>query len=145
MRSLTLRGNEAKSFGKFLSGRSPLLRSVYGVAAALTLLTLALPASNLLGKEKKVDSRSVCGRVQDQAENPIDGATVTLKDLQAGKTFAAYTQGGGLYHFSDLKPNHDYEVQASHQGIASEVRQISSLDPRNKFVINLTIPPPPGS
>jgi hypothetical protein len=78
----------------------------------------------------------------DKAETAISGAEVTLKDLQTGKTVAIYADANGQYRFSDLDPHHDYEIQARFKGVASETRQISSIDTRRKLVINLTIPPP---
>jgi hypothetical protein len=78
----------------------------------------------------------------DKAENGIGGAEVTLKDLQTGKTMAIYAEANGQYRFSDLDPHHDYEIQARFKGVASETRQVSSIDTRMKRVVNLTIPPP---
>jgi hypothetical protein len=101
-----------------------------------------LHAPGLAAKEKPPSTLKVSGVVTDKAENGISGAVVTLKDLQTGKTIAIYTGVNGQYQFSDLDPHHDYQIQASFHGLASETRQISSLDTRRKLVINLTIPPP---
>jgi len=95
----------------------------------------------LLAKENK-PTRVVTGVVSDEAENPIVGAAVVLTDLQTGKKHATYTREGGAYQFSDLQPTRDYEVQATHQGLASRVRKVSQFDPRNRIVLNLRIPPP---
>jgi hypothetical protein len=80
--------------------------------------------------------------VMDKTEKGIGGAEVRLKDLQTGRTLAIYAEANGHYQFSDLDPHHDYEIQASFKGVASETRQVSSIDTRWKLVINLTIPPP---
>src|SRR5581483_5414652 len=64
------------------------------------------------------------------------------KDLQTGKSYSTYSQTDGTYHYSDLQPNHDYEIQAVYKGVASEVRQVSSFDTRMRLTVNLTIPPP---
>lgn len=113
-----------------------------GVAALVFALALAFLVSSVFGKQKKVTSKTVSGVVLDQAENGIDGATVTLKDLYTGKTIAVYTRDGGHYQFSDLKFNHDYEIHADSKGVKSETRQVSSVDPRARIVLNLKIPPP---
>lgn len=110
------------------------------VAAVFALLAIFGPS--LEAKKKEPLTKTVSGRVQDQAENGIDGAMVTIKDLQTGKAYSTYSQADGEYHYSDLKPNHDYEIQAAHKGISSEVRQVSSFDTRMRVTINLTIPPP---
>lgn len=102
---------------------------------------MLLVAGGLAAKEKKV-SRTVTGQVLDIDENGIARATVTLTDLQTGKKLAIYSSDDGHYEFSDLNTGHDYEVQASHQGVSSDARRVSSFDNRNRFVINLRIPPP---
>jgi hypothetical protein len=102
-----------------------------------------LHASGLAAKKQKgPTTKTVSGMVMDKTENGIGGAEVTLKDLQTGKTIAIYAEANGQYQFSDLDPHHDYEIQASFKGVASETRQISTVDTRWKLVINLTIPPP---
>jgi hypothetical protein len=114
------------------------VRILSGVLAATGLLY----APGLAAKEKAPTTKTVSGMVMDKAEKAIGSAKVTLKDLQTGKTMAIYAKADGQYRFSGLDPRHDYEIQASFKGAASETRHISSLDPRRKLVINLTIPPP---
>jgi hypothetical protein len=116
-------------------------RGVQGLIAFVTILLLAFPALCLGAKEKK-SSRIVTGVVSDGAENPIAGAAVVLTDLATGKKSATYATQEGTYQFTDLQPTHDYEVQATHQGVSSQVRRASSIDPRNRIVLNLRIPPP---
>lgn len=95
----------------------------------------------MVAKDKKI-SRTVTGAVLDESENGIVGASVVLTDLQTGKKNATYTKEDGRYQFNDLQPSHDYEVQANHKGLSSEVRKVSSFDDRNTIVLNLRIPPP---
>ena len=113
------------------------VRVLYGVLA----VTWLLHAPGLAAKQKAPTTKTVSGAVTDKAENGISGATVTLKDLQTGKTVAIYADANGHYSFSDLDPHYDYEIQASFKGVSSETRQVSSFDTRRKLVINLTIPP----
>jgi hypothetical protein len=101
-----------------------------------------LHAPGLAAKQKAPTTKTVSGAVTDKAENGINGATVTLKNLQTGRTVAIYTRANGQYQFSDLDPHQDYEIQASFKGVSSETRQVNSVDTRRKLVINLTIPPP---
>jgi hypothetical protein len=115
------------------------VRALCGVLAVAWLLHASGLAAN---KEKAPTTKTVSGAVTDKAENGISGATVTLKDLTAGKTVVIYTEANGQYQFSDLDPHHDYEIQASFKGVSSEAKQVSSIDTRWKLVINLTIPPP---
>ena len=111
-----------------------------GVAALAAVFCLSFIAPNLQAKEKKKVSRTVAGTVLDEAENGISGASVELTDLQTSKKLAIYSDEDGSYHFSGLTPTHDYQLRASFHGASSEVRQVSSVDTRNKIVINLTIP-----
>jgi hypothetical protein len=116
----------------------------YGVRILSGVLAVAwlLCAPGLAAKEKAPTTKTVSGVVMDKAEKAIGSAEVRLKDLQTGKTMAIYAGADGQYRFSDLDPRHDYEIQASFKGMASETRQVSSIDTRRKLVINLTIPPP---
>jgi hypothetical protein len=110
---------------------------------AVLAVAWLLHASGLAAKKQKAPTtKTVTGQVQDQAEKPIGGAEVTLKDLQTGKVVAIYAEANGQYQFTDLDPHHDYEIRASFKGLTSETRRVTSFDTRWKVVINLTIPPP---
>ncbi len=111
------------------------------LAALAAVQLLVFFTGGLAAKQKKVP-RSVSGFVLDKDENGIAGATVELTDLQTGKKLAIFSEEGGRYKFSDLEPLHDYELQATHKGLSSEVRRVSSFDSRNTIVINLKIEPP---
>ena len=123
-------------------GRSQQARKICATLAGLAVCALALALPPLSAKEKKPTTKTVTGQVLDHADNGIDGASVSLKDLQTGVTTAVYTRDGGHYQFYDLKTDHDYELQATSKAGKSETRQVSSVDTRMKVVINLTIPPP---
>jgi hypothetical protein len=137
---MTRTGSTPGVFGPYRISLSLGVRRACGSAAAAVLL-VAFSMPCLLAKENK-PTRVVTGVVSDEAENPIVGAAVVLTDLQTGKKNATYTREGGAYQFSDLQPTRDYEVQATHQGLASRVRKVSQFDPRNRIVLNLRIPPP---
>ena len=107
----------------------------------LGLFSVLCPC-HLGAKEKPKPTKTVSGIVTDQGDNPVNGATVELSDVSAGKKYAKYTQAGGNYQFADLDPKHDYEVQASYKGKSSDVRRASSLDSRSKIVLNLTLGAP---
>ncbi|MGA2076455.1 MAG: carboxypeptidase-like regulatory domain-containing protein [Terriglobia bacterium] len=114
-----------------------------GVVCWLLAAACLVPASGLAAKKNKAPTtKTVTGQVQDPAEKTLGGAEVTLKDLQTGKTLAIYADENGQYQFTDLDPHHDFEIQAKFKGVASETRQVSTIDTRWKVVINLTIPPP---
>jgi len=108
------------------------------------LLWTAVRAPLLVaGKDKnKEPTRTLSGVILDEAENPIAGAAVTLKDLSNGKELSLITGEDGRYLFSALKLTRDYEVQATHKGVASRFRRVSIVDPRKRIVFDLQIPPP---
>lgn len=114
--------------------------------AALTPLFLGgillLGAVTALAKEKKPQTRTVRGMVADEANNPIQGASIELTDLQTSKVLDIYSQDDGQYQFTDLRFDHDYTVKATYKGSFSEVRQVSPLDIRTPLVLNLVIPKP---
>jgi hypothetical protein len=103
----------------------------------------AILAAQLSARAEKEErpTRMVSGVVSDPSENPISGAVVTLKDLKESKEMATYTGQSGTYQFSGLDMNRDYQVQASYKGVSSRVRRVSMIDPRNRIVLNLRIPP----
>jgi hypothetical protein len=103
---------------------------------------ILLAQLSALGAKETKPTRVVSGVVSDASENPISGAVVTLKDLQDGKKMAIFTGQTGAYQFSDLQITRDYEVQATYKGVSSRVRRVSMIDPRNRIVLNLRIPPP---
>jgi Carboxypeptidase regulatory-like domain len=110
--------------------------------AALAVCILAGPATTTWAKKKVKVSRRVTGMVLDANNNPIVGAAVELTDKQTGKKIATYTKDEGRYLFDGLDPYHDYEIQALTKTMSSEVRQVSSLDDRDKITIILRVPPP---
>jgi hypothetical protein len=112
------------------------------VVVSALILALALAAPGVLAKDLKKPTRVVTGTVLDKDENSIEGAAVVLTDLSTGKKNATYTQKDGQYVFSGLEPTRDYEVQANYNGESSQVRRVNTIDPRDRIVLHLRIPPP---
>lgn len=123
--------------------RQAFIKTFRGVGLALLMTACLAVTAVLTAKDKPLrPSRLVTGLVSDEADNPISGATVTLTDLETGKKLASYTGDDGRYLFSSLETTREYEVQATHKGIASRARKVTTIDPRNKITLNLQIPPP---
>ncbi|HUU12830.1 MAG TPA: carboxypeptidase-like regulatory domain-containing protein [Terriglobia bacterium] len=113
-------------------------------AAIFTLaLAFAVEAPIVPAKDLKKPSRVVTGTVLDKDDNPIESAAVTLTDVSTGKKNATYTQKDGRYQFSGLEPTRTYDVQANFHGESSQVRHVTPIDPRDRIVLHLKIPPPP--
>jgi Carboxypeptidase regulatory-like domain len=135
-----MRKKRKKRTGSFFRAAARGRLAIYGKLCGACALIWILPLS-LAAKEKKPLTKTVQGEVLDASNNPIVGASVELTDETAGTTLGIYSEAGGHYQFTELKPNHDYKVQAKYQGRTSEVRHASSLDDRGIVVLNLSIPP----
>ena len=94
-----------------------------------------------VGAQKKGDlqMRTVRGAVLDKDENPAPSAIVYLKNVksQAVKTYIADDKG--LYRFSGLDPNVDYEIHAEQKDLISPTRTISSFDSRSDIDMPLKL------
>lgn len=101
-----------------------------------------LLAGTAAASKKKPLTKTIQGEVLDRDNNPIIGASVELTDVTSGKTLGIYSESGGRYQFTDLKPSDDYQVRATYKGEQSDVRHDSALDDEGVKVLNLTIPPP---
>jgi hypothetical protein len=136
-------GSETPFCAGFRRAIVPGRKALHGATALLLGLSFlagmlgGLPAA---AKEKK-PQKELSGTVIDRDDNPIDGAAVTLTDLTTGKKIATYTDREGRYLFAELEVTRDYEVQATYQGVNSRSRKLSQVDPRNRIVFHLRIPP----
>ena len=92
-------------------------------------------------KEKKeaATERVVEGTVSDADGKFIDGAVVQLKDMRTLQVRSFYTQKNGGYHFSGLKLDNDYELQAKFNDMVSGWKRLSIFDTRKTPVINLKL------
>jgi hypothetical protein len=94
-----------------------------------------------VGAQKKGDLqlRTVRGAVLDKDENPAPSAIVYLKNVksQAVKTYIADDKG--LYRFSGLDPNVDYEIHAEQKDLISPTRTVSSFDSRSDIDMPLKL------
>ena len=96
-------------------------------------------------KEKpKKDSpyRIIQGIVRDQADNPIAGALVQLKDTKTSKIVNFATKDDGKFAFRDLSMEINYELLAKRGDVASPVRKVSIYDTRKDVTVNFTLQPP---
>ena len=103
------------------------------------------PAVVLENKEKpKKDSpyRIIQGIVKDQADNPLAGAIVQLKDTRTSKVVDFATKSDGKFAFRDLSMENNYELLAKRGDLASPVKKVSIYDTRKEVIINFTLQPP---
>ena len=123
-----------------------MLGIIIGVAAVIAMVGVGAGATTRIQQQiQSIGSNLIIvlpGSISTNGVRLGSGAVVTLTDLQDGKKTATYTGQSGSYQFSELQVTRDYEVQATFKGVSSRVRRISTIDPRNRIVLNLRIPPP---
>ena len=103
------------------------------------------PSVVVENKERpKKDSpyRTIQGFVRDQADNPLPGAIVQLKDTKTSKIVNFPTKEDGKFAFRDLSMDTNYELLAKHGDLATPVRKVSIYDTRKDMTINFKIEPP---
>ncbi len=91
-------------------------------------------------KKKKVErTRTVKGLVTTEAEDPIRGAVVQLKNTRTLQVKSFFTTPEGSYYFHGLDPNVDYEMQAKFDDASSRRRTVSSFDDRVELIYNFKL------
>jgi hypothetical protein len=113
------------------------------LAMLFTLTTAAAFAQETKAEKRQAASeRVVTGTVRDADGNAINGAVVMLKDVRSTQVRSFITQTNGAYHFTGLKLDNDYELEARHEGMTSGWRTLSVFDSRKEPVINLKLDKP---
>lgn len=110
----------------------------------LSVLTIVLALSVAVSaqddkksKKEQATLRSVQGVVSDAADKPVVGAVVQLKDVRTLQMRSYITKADGEYHFSSLKVDDDYEVEARNDHMTSGPKKISIFDNRKIVIQNL--------
>lgn len=85
--------------------------------------------------------RVINGTVKDQADNPIRGAIVQLKDMKTSKVIDFATKEDGKFVFRELSMDIDYQVTARN-GSAAEMKKVSPYDSRHEVVLTFRLEPP---
>jgi hypothetical protein len=88
-------------------------------------------------KKEEATLRSVQGTVFDGDDKPVVGAIVQLKDDRTLQMRSYITKANGEYHFSSLKIDDDYEVEARNKNFTSGPKKISIFDSRKIVIQNL--------
>jgi Carboxypeptidase regulatory-like domain len=90
-------------------------------------------------KRQAATERVVTGTVRDADGTAINGAVVQLKDVRSTQVRSFITQKDGGYHFSGLKIDNDYELEARYSGMTSGWKTLSVFDTRKEPVVNLKL------
>jgi hypothetical protein len=105
------------------------------------LVTVLLFGVSVVAQDSKKESqlRTVRGVVVDKGENPVEGGVVFLKNLRTNQVKSYIADNEGLFRFSGLDPNADYEIHAEKEGAKSQTRQVSSFDNKKEIVFTLKL------
>ncbi len=88
-------------------------------------------------KKEEATLRSVQGTVFDKDDKPVVGAVVQLKDVRTLQMRSYISKANGEYHFSSLKIDDDYELEARNKDLTSGPHKISIFDDRKLVIQNL--------
>jgi hypothetical protein len=112
--------------------------------AGLLLLFVISPAICARAKQaqdmqERSQLRTVHGSVLDQNDNPIANGIVYLRNKKTNTVRTYISESNGIYRFSGLDPNVDFEIHAEYKKAKSARHTISSFDDRRDLEINLII------
>jgi hypothetical protein len=114
------------------------LRTQAFTAFAIAIaFTMSAPAQDKKNKKEEATLRVLQGTVFDQEDKPVVGAVVQLKDVRTLQMRSYISKENGEYHFSSLKIDDDYEVEARNNNMTSGPKKISIFDNRKIVVQNL--------
>jgi hypothetical protein len=108
----------------------------------LLMFLTAFPASAQQTKDQKkaeAQLRTVHGLVENKDEDPVPASVVYLLNVKTQAVRTSFADEKGLYRFSGLDPNVDYEIHAEHEDMTSSTRTISSFDSRRDIEVNLKV------
>ena len=109
--------------------------SVLAIAVALALSASA--QDDKQSKKEQATLRNLQGTVTDKDDKPVVGAVVQLKDVRTLQMRSYISKENGEYHFSSLKIDDDYEVEARNNDTTSGPKKISIFDNRKIVIQNL--------
>ena len=113
------------------------------VFAAALMLTAAMGVTAGMGapvaQAQNFGQRTISGKVVDDTETPVGGATVFLKNLKTKNVKSFTSQPEGSFRFAQVGMVDDYEVWAERGKAKSNVRTISSFDSRKEVQFDLKL------
>jgi Carboxypeptidase regulatory-like domain len=112
-------------------------RMISALAMAIVFSLGAFAQDDKQSKKEEATQRSVQGIVVDNEDKPVVGAIVQLKNDRTLQMRSYITKANGEYHFSSLKVDDDYEVEARNKNFTSGPKKISIFDSRKIVIQNL--------
>ena len=113
------------------------IQACAAVALALAVAFCASAQDDKKSKKEALTLRTLQGTVYDKDDQPVVGAVVQLKDVRTLQMRSYISKENGEYHFSGLKIDDDYEVEAKNKDLTSGPKKISIFDNRKIVIQNL--------
>jgi len=107
------------------------------VALIIAFAFSAFAQEDKKSKKEAATLRTLQGTVYDKDDKPVVGAVVQLKDMRTLQMRSYISKENGEYHFSSLKIDDDYEVEAKNNSLTSGTKKISIFDNRKIVIQNL--------
>ncbi|MGA3186578.1 MAG: carboxypeptidase-like regulatory domain-containing protein [Bryobacteraceae bacterium] len=112
-------------------------RTFFALTLGIAFAFGALAQEDKPNKKDEATLRSVKGTVFDKDDKPVVGAVVQLKDVRTMQMRSYISKADGEYHFSSLKIDDDYELEARNNNLTSGPKKISIFDNRKVVIQNL--------
>ena len=114
---------------------------VVTIGVVAVILSAGLLAQNKSRQERReeANSRAVQGLVAGADDQPSVGAIVQLKDMRTLQVRSFITQTDGMYHFSGLRSDIDYQLTAKSGDLTAGPRTLSIFDNRKDAVMNFKL------
>lgn len=110
------------------------------LALAATVALACATAGRVRAQDRNApELRTVHGTVIDRNENPVATSIVYLKNMKTQTVKTYITSDDGLYRFSGLDPNVDYQLHAEHNDLTSSSHTVSSYDSRRDIDLPLKL------
>jgi hypothetical protein len=143
---LNLRTTESRNTLKNESthGKASWIAAGLMAVAALGLLPAgSLGSGGILGPQiaqaQNFGQRTLQGKVLDDREAPVGGATIFLKNLKTRNVKSFTSTPDGSFRFAQVGMIDDYEVWAEQGKKKSAVKTISSFDSRKELDFDLKL------
>jgi len=102
----------------------------------LTLLFLLFTALSL---NAQVTTSSLTGKIVDESNLPLPGATISANDIPTGATYHTITDAKGYFRLINLRPGGPYRLEIRMLGYLPSVIDINNIDLGNNPMINITL------
>ena len=117
------------------------MRGPMATAAAVALLAALAVSGVLIAQTLRPSVTGVTGRVLDVSGHPVGAATVLLSKSGLAQDEIRITAADGSYAFNDLDVGADYELKATHAGLAARVIPVHISETGTKIMADLTVLP----